>query len=94
MFSKSKVDYNPRNCQPLFCSVYELARPLALDQYFEKWNKKITPGIYLGISSIHASTVALLLSLLTGRVSPQLHIAVLTSFTTINGCDGNLVPPS
>ena len=35
----------------------------------------------------------MLLSLTTVKVSPQFHIAFYPSFTTINGHDGNIVPP-
>ena len=54
MFSKSKIYYNPMNWKPLFYPVYALARPLDVDQTVDKWKEKITPGIYLGMSPIHA----------------------------------------
>ena len=56
--------------QPLFFPVYALSSPLAADQTFENRKEKSTPGIYLGMSPIYAITVALVLILLTGRVSP------------------------
>ena len=93
MLSTSNVDSNPRHWQPLLFPVDELARTLAVDQTFDKWKEKIIPGIYLGMSPIHARTVALVLSLSTGRVSPQFHVALDPSFTTINGHYGNLIPP-
>ena len=71
MFSKFKVYYKPRHCQPLFLLVYALSCPLTADQTFEKWKEKIKPGIYLGIYPINPRTVALVLSLSTGRLSPQ-----------------------
>ena len=46
------------------------------------------------MSPIHVWTVALVLTLSTGRVSPQFHLSFDPSFTTINGCDGNIFPPS
>ena len=46
------------------------------------------------ISPIHASTSALVLSLSTGRVSPQFHVSFYPSFTTTNGRDVNIIPPS
>ena len=94
MFSKPKVDSNPGRWQPLFCPVYVLARPLAADQHFDKWKEKITPGIYLIISLIYASTVNLVPSLSTGGgVLLQFHVSFDISFTTINVRDGNIVPP-
>ena len=44
------------------------------------------------MSPIHASKLALLLILTTGRVSPQLHVAFDPSFANINGPDGYIVP--
>ena len=73
--------------------MYELALPLAADQPFDKRKEKIISDIYLGMSPIHVRTVALVLSLYTGRVSPQFHVEFDTSLITINGCVGNLVPP-
>ena len=54
--------------------------------------KKYHQWVYLGIPPIHESTVALVLSFSTGRVSPHLHVEFDNSFTTIDGCDGNIVP--
>ena len=68
-FIKYKVYYKPFNCQLLF-PMYVLVLPLASGQPFDKWKYNIPPGIYLGVSSIHASTVVLVLSPTTGRVSP------------------------
>ena len=46
------------------------------------------------MSPIHASKLALVLILSTGRVSLHFHVEFDASFTTINDHDGNLVPPS
>ena len=94
MFSKSKVYSNPRHWKLLFCHMYELYLPLAADQPFDKRKDKITTGIYLGISQIHARIVALVLRLSMRRVSPHFHVEFDPYFTTINVSDGNIVPPS
>ena len=73
MFSKFKVDYNPLHWKKLFLSVYVIDQPLAADQPFEKWKYKIMPGIYLGMSTIHARKVDLVLRPANGRVSPYSH---------------------
>ena len=44
------------------------------------------------MSPIHIIKVTLVLSLSTGRVLPQLHVAFDPSFTTINGRNGNIFP--
>ena len=74
--------------------MYSLSLPLVEYQPFEKCKKKSTPGVNLEMYPIHASTVALVLSLSMVRVSPQSFVAFDTSFTTISGSDGNRVPTS
>ena len=46
------------------------------------------------MSPIHVSKVALVLSLSTGRVSPQFYVEFDPSFVTINGHYANIVSPS
>ena len=65
MFSKSKVNSNPGHWQQLLLTVFELSRPLSLYQKFDNKKEKSTQGIYLGMSTIHSRTVALVLRLLT-----------------------------
>ena len=63
LFSKYKVDSNPKRWQQQSSSVYSLARPLTEVQPFYKWKEKRTPGIYLRMSQLHARKVALVLRL-------------------------------
>ncbi|KAI2509498.1 hypothetical protein MHU86_4875 [Fragilaria crotonensis] len=51
-------------------------------------------GIYLGISMQHARSVALVLNLKTGHVSPQFHVTFDPKFETVRQSLGNLSPPS
>jgi hypothetical protein len=48
-----------------------------------KWTDRSRIGIYLGRSPIHARSVALVLNIDTGRVSPQYHVQFDPSFQTI-----------
>ena len=50
--------------------------------------------VYLGHSPNHAQTVALVLNIKTGRVSPQFHVVMDPTFSTVNGSDGNFPPAS
>ena len=68
MFSKFKVNSNPRNWKQLFFTMYALARTLDADQPFDKWKEKSTPGTYLGPYPTHTSTLGLVHSLSNGRV--------------------------
>jgi hypothetical protein len=51
-------------------------------------------GIYLGMSMQHARSVALVLQLKTGHVSPQFHVTFDPKFETVRQSLGNLSPPS
>ena len=48
-----------------------------------KWQPRSHTGIYLGHSPCHASSVALVLNLKTGLVSPQYHVVYDDEFTTV-----------
>jgi hypothetical protein len=51
-------------------------------------------GVYLGMSMQHARSVALILNLKTGHVSPQFHVTFDPKFETVRQSMGNLSPPS
>jgi hypothetical protein len=60
-----------------------------------KWEVRSRIGIYLGMSIQHARSVALVLNLKTGHVSPQFHVTFDPKFETVRGTlGGNLSPPS
>ena len=48
-----------------------------------KWSPKSHTGIYLGHSPCHAGSVALVLNLKTGLVSPQFHVVYDDDFATV-----------
>ena len=48
-----------------------------------KWEPRSHSGIYLGHSPCHAGSVALVLNLKTGLVSPQFHLVFDDEFTTV-----------
>jgi hypothetical protein len=50
---------------------------------FHKWRPRAKVGVYLGQSPQHARSVALVLSLETGLVSPQFHVSFDSSFQTV-----------
>jgi hypothetical protein len=59
-----------------------------------KWEVRSRMGIYLGMSMQHARSVALVLQLKTGHVSPQFHVTFDPKFETVRQSLGNLSPPS
>ena len=93
MFGKSNIKSNPRHWQPFFCPVYALACPLGVYQPFDDRREKITPVIYLGVSTIHVRIVALVLIFSMEILSPQFHVVFDPHFTTINVRGVNLIPP-
>ena len=59
-----------------------------------KWKHRSRVGVHLGWSPLHAATVALVLSLQTGRVSPQFHVQLDPAFQTVKSSFGGRSPES
>ncbi len=94
MFTKSRVEPSTSRQHPLFCPVYVLDQKLQKGQTIEKWMSRARLGIYLGRSPNHAKSIALVLDIKTGRVSPQFHVRFDPSFGTVAKDSGNKVPNS
>jgi hypothetical protein len=82
-FSQSKVTINPTHWQPFGCPVYVLSSAKQTTGIQQKWSERSRVGIYLGRSPQHAQSVALVLNLTTGLVSPQFHVTFDPTFQTI-----------
>ena len=59
-----------------------------------KWELRFHAGIYLGSSPYHAGSVALVMNLYTGLVSPQFHVIFDEEFTTVPYLTSNTPPPN
>ena len=59
-----------------------------------KWEPRSHTGIYLGRSPCHAGSVALVLNLDTGLVSPQFHLVFDDEFTTVPYLHSATTPPN
>ena len=59
-----------------------------------KWEPRSLIGVYLGHSPFHASNVALVWNLTTGRVSPQYHVVFDDDFTTATYMEAGTLPPN
>ena len=94
VFSTSSVDVNHRHWNPIFCLACVLNGSLQTSGIHDKWRERSTPGVYLGRSPLHARSIALVLNLKTGRVSPQFHVALDPAFSTVSGRDGSPPPVS
>ena len=83
-FAGSRATTNPRFWQPFACPVYVLDDSLLSAGGIKgKWKERSRVGLYLGRSPTHARSVALVLNLQTGLVSPRFHIAFDPSFQTV-----------
>ena len=90
-FFKGEVATNPRHWQPFGCPVYVLETELqSSGAIFNKWRDRSRVGVYLGPSPQHARSVALVLNLQTGHISPQFHVAFDPSFQTVKSTFGGL----
>ena len=66
------------------CPVYVLEAPLQSGLGSKpKWSERSRVGAYLGYSHHHYQTVALVLNLNTGHVSPQFHVVFDDEFDTV-----------
>jgi hypothetical protein len=95
VFSHTEVDNTNKHRQPLFCPVYVLEAPLQSDPViYDKWKARCRVGIYLGRSPSHACSIALVLNLATGRVSPQYHVVFDPAFSTVSELSQEPLPKS
>ncbi len=74
--------------------MFVLDNKMQSGQKLPKWEVRSRMGVYLGMSMQHARTVALVLNLKTGHVSPQFHVTFDPKFETVRHSLGNLSPPS
>jgi hypothetical protein len=95
VFSHTEVDNTNKHWQPLFCPVYVLEELLQSDPViYNKWKARSQVGVYLGRSPLHACSIALVLNLATGRVSPQYHVVFDPAFSTISELSQEPLPKS
>ena len=94
LFAKSEVTPNLNHFQPFGCPVFVLDNKMQSGKKLPKWEVRSRMGVYLGMSMQHARSVALILNLKTGHVSPQFHVTFDPKFETVRQSMGNLSPPS
>ena len=84
IWCKSKSTHSVlRNEHPWGCPIYVLDPTLQDGQKIPKWKPRSRVGQYMGKSPLHASTVALVRNLQTGRISPQYHVVFDDNFETV-----------
>ena len=87
IFSGSNTAARFQQFSLLGCPVYVLQNSLQAGQQIPKWHKRARLGLYLGHSPTHARSVALVLNLSIGLVSPQFHVKFDKFFETVNKYD-------
>ena len=94
-FSGSLIMPEPKYVRPFGCPCYVLDSALQTAGGIKhKWTERARVGIYLGKSPLHARSVALVLNMTTGRVSPQFHVSFDPTFQTVKTSFGGKSPPS
>ena len=88
IFTSTKVQSNSKHWHTFGCPVYVLDSDLQTGKPFHKWRERSRIGIYLGRSPHHARNVGLVLDRETGLVSPQFHLVYDSSFSSIQGTEG------
>ena len=83
LFCKTAVTLKVAKFCPFGCPFYILNSDLQASKKIDKWYSRARVGIYLGKSPRHARTVALVLNVQTGLVSPQFHIKFDDLFKTV-----------
>ena len=89
IFSGADIRPHLKHFRPMGCPVYVLHNALQAGQQIPKWHKHAQLGLYLGHLLAHARSVALVLNLDTGLVSPQFHVKFDEFFETVNNSDNN-----
>ena len=92
LFTSSEVKPNLDHFKPFGCPVYVLDNAMQAGKKISKWEIRARLGLYLGMSMQHARSVALILNIETGHVSPQFHVKFDSKFETVKAGIG--VPKS
>ena len=93
VFTKTAVQPEPKHWRPFGCPVYVLDNALQnAGGIKHKWADRARVGVYLGRSPFHARSVALVLNIDTGRVSPQFHVKFDPCFQTMKASFGGKSP--
>ena len=85
MFSGSNVGVNPVHWHHFGCPAFVLDKNMQVGKRPKggKWMGRAQMGIYLGQSPQHARSVALILNLQTGRVTPEFHVKMDSKFHSV-----------
>ena len=93
IFCGSKSEhYELKQARVWGCPVFVLDASLQDGKKLPKWQPRSRQGVYLGVSSEHASNVGLVMNLNTKHISPQYHLVYDELFLTVPS-NGEVAPP-
>jgi hypothetical protein len=72
-----------RNLHDWGAPTYVLDPQLQSGNKLPRWQPCSCRGIFLGFSTIHSSEVPLILNLVTGSITPQFHVVIDDTFSTV-----------
>ena len=76
------------------CPVYVLDPSLQAGKKLHRWEPRSRRGVFVGLSTIHASEVPLILNLATGSITPQYHVVFDDRYSTVTYIGSDDDPPS
>ncbi len=88
------TNLNSRTSIPSDALFFFLDPSLQQGNKIPRWKPRSRVGVYVGSSPEHASSVPLVLSTITGLVSPQFHGVFDDSFSTVECLQTNKIPPN
>lgn len=89
-FTMQDDDIHPGSYHIFGCPAYILDPALADGKPHGKWKPRSYIGVYVGVSNLHASNVAMIYNPATGLTSPAYHCFFDEEFTTVSNADPNI----
>ena len=93
LFSRVQIAPKLRHFHAFGCPTYVFDNVLWSGQGAPKWKERSRLSVYLGPSPNHARSIALVLNLRTGHVSPQFHVKFDDFFETVRSKATDLDAP-
>jgi hypothetical protein len=84
----------PKHFHPFGCPVFVLSEQMQSNGKGPKWEERARIGINLGNSPLHAQSVALVLNVETGLMSPQFHVKFDDLFETVSSSTSKSCGPN
>lgn len=92
IFTSVKGRNRFQDFHPFGCPIFVLDPSLQHGHKIPRWKPHSRVGVYLGLSTNHASNIPLVLSTTTDLVSPQFHVVYDDKFTTTQCLHTNNLP--